>query len=197
MELIVKGLDAARDKMNKDKPYVHLWGRYVCGFRPWQSCIASFQTKKEKAVTTSMKDGTYPLLGLTELFYLCGVGQNITAKSSEAMWRRYTNVHLAVRKKPGSTASLTSAYGVTFTISDAERIAIEPLPSEISTYLNANPAILNPNGEPGDHRTHCKNFRFGWQVFEATQDDCRMLSKGEVRDSIIKPRPAYEQFFRA
>jgi hypothetical protein len=192
MELRVEGLDAARVRMKKDKPYVHLWGRYVSGFRPWRSCIASFKTTKEKIITPLMTDATYPLVGLGDLFYLCGVGQDIAAKSREPEWRRHTNVHLAVRKKPGSSASLTSAYGVTFTIFGAEPIAIEPLPSEISTYLNANPTILNPNGEPGDHRTHCKNFRFGWQVFEAAQDDCGVLLNGEPREPIIKRRSAYE-----
>jgi len=101
-----------------------------------------------------MKDGAYPLGDGGDLFYLCGVGQKDTAKTEEEWLQRHTNVHLAVRPKIGSVATIASKYGVVFTITDAEEIPIEALPEKFA--------------ELDEEHFRCKNFQFGYQVFETS-----------------------------
>ena len=103
-----------------------------------------------------MTDGIYPLRSdLSDLFYLCGVGQPDTLRDGEAWNRKHTNVHLAVTPRKGSVASIGSVYGVTFTITNAEAIPIQPRP-------------IGFKGLPDEH-SQCKNFQFGYQVFDVNE----------------------------
>lgn len=122
MLLTVSGLNAAPIR------FKHLWGRYVLGFKPWNHCLACFETKIASPVTPQMKDGEYPLSDDHGLFYLCGVGQPDSVRRGKELARKVTNVHLAVRPRRGSVAAIGSVYGVTFTIQDAQVIPIDPLP---------------------------------------------------------------------
>jgi hypothetical protein len=117
--------------------FKHLWGRYIIGFKPWTHCIGCFVKKEAKGILPNMTDGEYALDDSYELFYLCGVGWSD---------RRNTNVHLAVRPRPGSIASAGSVYGVQFTITDAQAILIQDLPR-------------GWKGLPDPH-SQCKNFQF-------------------------------------
>lgn len=96
-----------------------------------------------------MTDGVYDLDDSYQFFYLCGVGFKE---------RHNTNVHLAVRPKTGSVAAIGSAYGVRFTVWDAQAIPIK------------HPMLLEspPLGLESLEKDHigCKNFQFGCQVFE-------------------------------
>ena len=94
-----------------------------------------------------MQDGTFDLPEPTAYFYLCGVA------SGSFKLRAERNLHMAVRPKQGSIATAQSFYGPTFTIYDAEEIAIqgpiENLPGLGTLY------------------TRCKNFRFAAQMYPA------------------------------
>ncbi len=91
------------------------------------------------------------------LFYLCGVGQNLSDKSRLEDWPRQTNVHLAVRPRKGSIAAIGSVYGVTFVIEDAQAIPIM-----------RHDVLLTPGSEPAPaSHLDCKMFQFGYQMFEA------------------------------
>jgi hypothetical protein len=155
MKLVVSGLTDGTKTQFK-----HLWGRYILGFKPWTHCLPCFVTRQAKGILPTMVDGEYPLDDSFELFYLCGVGWND---------RGNTNVHLAVRPRPGSVASTGSVYGVQFTITDAQSILIH--------YL--------PNGWRGldDQHSQCKNFQFGYQMFEVDE-----VGDSAPRDTITKLR---------
>ena len=150
MELQVSGLDAAPIR------FKHLWGYYVTGFKPWTHCAQCFEHKIATAVNPTMKDGTHPLRDDLNFFYLCGVGQRDLVSTPDAWKQRATNVHLAVKPRKGSVASVGSVYGVTFTISDAEAIAIRPLADGFA-------------GIESVKHTRCKNFQFGYQVFDVDE----------------------------
>jgi hypothetical protein len=147
MLLTVSGLDAAPIK------FKHLWGRYVLGFKAWKHCIACLKTKVASSITPEMTDGVYSLSDEHGLFYLCGVGQPDSERRGKDFARKMTNVHLAARPRQGSVAAIGSVYGVTFTIKGAQAIPIRPLPDGFQ-------------GLPEKH-SRCKNFQFGYQLFEA------------------------------
>ena len=147
MELIVSGLSEA------PVPFLHLWGRYVTGFRPWKHCLACFESKTEAAVRPAMRDGVYALRDDLEFFYLCGVGQRHTKKAGPLFAQKRTNVHLAVRPRAGSVAAVGSVYGASFVIRDAEAIPIVALRQEDFPHL-------------AEAHVRCKNFQFGYQIFE-------------------------------
>ena len=80
------------------------------------------------AITSSVKDGTYNLEHEYDLFYLCGVGrpdlkhaephlkkEQPTSMSQSVYWR-------------GSVAAVGSVYDVTFTLTSAQVLPIQPLP---------------------------------------------------------------------
>jgi hypothetical protein len=140
MKLIVAGMKPG------EQTFQHLWGRYILGFKPWTHCIQCFSTKQANGIVPTMNDEEYELDDSFGLFYLCGVG-----------WkqRHHTNVHLAVRPRQGSVACAGSVYGVTFTITDAQAILIKYLPK-------------GWRGLPDQH-SQCKNFQFGYQMFEADE----------------------------
>lgn len=142
MRLEVEGLDKAQPRFR------HLWGKYLIGFKPETHCQRSFVTRDAADVRPTMLDGDYVLDDSHGLFYLCGVGYKE---------RHHTNVHLAVRPKKGSVAAIGSAYGVRFTIRDAQAIPIK------------HPMLLEvpPQGLEGLSKSHlsCKNFQFGCQMF--------------------------------
>lgn len=130
----------------------YLWGKYIIGFRPALHCQQSFVIRDDahvRRVTPKMIDGVYHLDDTYQFFYLCGVGFEE---------KHNTNVHLAVRPKMGSVAAIGSAYGVRFTIWDAQAIPIQ------------HPMLLKspPRGLDGLEVDHlrCKNFQFGCQVFD-------------------------------
>lgn len=149
MELSVSGVNA-------NHKFKHLWGRYITGFKPRRHCIQCFKTKCATSINPAMKDGIYPLRNdLSDLFYLCGVGQPDTLREGATWNQRHTNVHLAVRPRLGSVASINSVYGVTFTIKDAQVIPIRALPKGFQSLP--------------DRHTQCKNFQFGYQVFEVDE----------------------------
>jgi hypothetical protein len=140
MKLIVAGMKPG------EQMFQHLWGRYVIGFRPWVHCIRCLWTKHAKAIRPTMSDGEYELDDSFGLFYLCAVG-----------WKQKhdSNVHLAIRPRPGSVACAGSVYGVTFTITDAQAILIKYLPKGWRGLL--------------DEQSQCKNFQFGYQMFDANE----------------------------
>jgi hypothetical protein len=151
MQLTVTGLDDAPIR------FKHLWARYVLGFKPWEHCLKCFVGKDPTTVRPTMEDGVYELSDDHELFYLCGVGQDESKSLRPDLFKKTTNVHLAVRPRVGSVASVGSVYGVTFTIQDAQAIPIESIPDGFANLSHAH--------------SRCKNFQFGYQMFEATQAD--------------------------
>jgi hypothetical protein len=128
--------------------YLYLWGFYVRGFKPWHHCFKCFYGTQEKLISRKMQDGSFLLPEPTSYFYLCGVA------SGSPTLRGERNLHLAVRPKQGHVATVKSFYGPTFTIHDAEEIAIQ------------GPIESMP--ELGVSYTRCKNFRFAAQMYEAT-----------------------------
>jgi hypothetical protein len=146
MEITVSGLD------HNSSQFVHLWGRYVLGVRPWKHCQHTFEVKHATSIKPKMQNGTFPLIAEHDLFYLCGVGQEDSMKRGSQWNREFTNIHLAVRPKLGSIATIESLYGVNFTITDAKKIPIECLPD-------------NFMGLKREH-ARCKNFQFGFQMFD-------------------------------
>jgi hypothetical protein len=141
MKLTVTGTEEAGPK------YLHLWGFYVRGFKPWHRCFACFYGTQERSIHKDMQDDTYILPEPTHYFYLCGVASGPRSK------RRDNNLHLAVRPNPGSIATIRSVYGPVFTIHDAEKI-------EIQDPIQSLPHL-------GESYTTCKNFRFATQMYEA------------------------------
>jgi hypothetical protein len=138
------------DGLNPVEPrFKHLWGKYIVGFRPATHCQRSLVIKDEVQVRPKMIDGVYDLDDSYQFFYLCGVGFKE---------KHNTNVHLAVKPKTGSVAAIGSAYGVRFTIWDAQAIPIQH-----PVLLKAPPRGLNDLKEP---HLRCKNFQFGCQVFD-------------------------------
>jgi hypothetical protein len=163
MLLTVSGLDAAPVR------FLHLWGRYVLGFKPWEHCMRCFEGKEANAIRPSMKDGEYELSDDHRFLYLCGVGQRDSKRGRSDLAQRITNVHLAVRPRVGSVAAIGSVYGVSFIIRDAQAIPIEPLPEGFQ-------------GLPSKHY-RCKNFQFGYQMF-----DVDAVGEGAARDVVHQLR---------
>lgn len=149
MQLTVSGLDATLLPARFD----HLFGRYVYGFKPWKHCDDCLVANIAPAIHPTMKDGTFELED--RLFYLCGVGHELSERLHPDLIRRLTNVHLAVRPRKGSVAAVGSVYGVTFFIKDAQAIPIETLPPDF-------------RGLPEKH-LQCKMFQFGFQMFDVDE----------------------------
>ncbi len=147
MRLIVSGMNAAKAPMRFD----HLFGRYVFGFKPWTHCDGCLVARREMPIHPNMQDGSYPLQD--RLFYLCGVGRDLSANLHPHLARKQTNVHLAVRPRKGSVAAAGSVYGVSFVIEDAQAIPIETLPEP---FFGLEPK-----------HSRCKMFQFGYQMFDA------------------------------
>ena len=146
MRLTVTGLDAT----TAPNKFVSLFGRYPYGVLPWNHCQDGWATSVAKDISPTMPDGPVDLKD--HLFYLCGVGRKLTARNNREDCQKQTNVHLAVRPRKGSVASIGSVYGVTFIIEDAQAIPIEVLPDDFQ-------------GLPREH-ARCKMFQFGYQMFE-------------------------------
>jgi hypothetical protein len=157
MKLTVTGMQEALGK------YLYLWGFYVRGFKPWHHCFACFYGTQEKVIRKDMRDDTYDLPEPTSYFYLCGVA------SGPRRERRHNNLHLAVRPKLGIIATAQSVYGPVFTIHDAEEIMIQ------------DPIVDQPHLD--DSFTHCKNFRFAAQMYQAPR-----LGPDARREPIRVPR---------
>ena len=96
-----------------------------------------------------MKNGEVELRD--ELFYLCGVGRDLSLHKHPQFARKATNVHLAVSPRKGSIAAIGSVYGASFVIEDTEAIAIRHLPDGFQ-------------GLPQEH-SRCKMFQFAYQMF--------------------------------
>ncbi len=143
MRIEVAGTSQAKEH------YLHLWGMYVRGFKPWHHCFACFYGTQEKAIHKQMEDGTYDLPEPTHYFYLCGVASG----PRKDRWKN--NLHLAVRPQKGSIATVHSVYGPVFTIHDAEEIEIQ---GPITTLPHLSTLY-----------TTCKNFRFAAQQFPASK----------------------------
>jgi hypothetical protein len=142
MKLTVTGTELATGKYN------YLWGYYVRGFRPWEHCQKSFIGSLASGIGRGITDGEPVMLKEpTDYFYLCGGA----AGSREELGAR--NLHLAVRPKVGSQATIKSVYGPVFTIEDAEMIEIQP-------------ALPITDSLPKEYAT-CKNFRFAAQMYPA------------------------------
>lgn len=150
MQLTVSGLDSSIPPLR----FKHLWGRYVYGFKPWTHCIHCLKTNVAKGITPTMVDTKVdrPIQLEDRLFYLCGVGDKRSVRVHPKLEQRVTNVHIAVYPQKDSSVTVTSAYGVTFTIDGARRIEIQELPVDFG-------------GLPEKHY-RCKNFQFGYQMFE-------------------------------
>lgn len=122
--------------------FVHLWGRYVTGFKSSEHCQKCLIGQPESRIHKAMADGEIMLDRTMDYFYLCGVGRTE---------RKNTNMHLAVRPRAGSIARINSVYGAAFTIYDAEPIQIERLPTGWRDLT--------------DPYTQCRNFQFGVQMY--------------------------------
>jgi hypothetical protein len=129
--------------------YRFLWGFYVRGFKPWEHCQPCFRGTRAPGITPAMKNGSIQLGRPTKFFYLHGFAPGLASQ------RGVRNLHLAVRPKTDSTATIQSFYGPVFTIYNAEEIVIQ------------RPIAGFPSSE--DIWTKCKNFRFGAQMFEANE----------------------------
>ena len=162
MRLKISGLNTAPIK------FKHLWGRYPYGFRPWKHCIKCLVTNVANGIHPGMQDGEFEIED--RLFYLCGVGQELSPKLHPAMHQGLTNVHIVVRPNNGSLTEVGSLYGVTFRIEGGERIAIEPVPDDF-------------RGLEKKH-ARCKNFQFGHQLFE---DDPKGVVSTEVVYNLREP----------
>ncbi len=135
MQLEINGLDLAAN------PFSSIWGRYVSGFHAEHHCQKCLK-KVGDDLTQFVTDVPMPLRTNSEYFYLCALGRPRSAAS---------NVHLAVKSKEGSVASVGSLYGVTFTIRDALAVRIKTLPIG---WRGLNKAY-----------TQCPNFQFAVQSF--------------------------------
>lgn len=136
MRLEVRGMEKASQK------FVQLWGMYVSGFKQDKHCMYCLEGKKEPGLHKDIGDIDLELSNDWEYFYLFAMGR---------MPRRDTNVHLPVRSRPGSVASVGSVYGVTFTIYDAIAIRVDRLPRG---WMGLDKLF-----------TDCRNFQFGVQQF--------------------------------
>ena len=121
------------------------------GFKPWEHCDDCLVANIATAIHPAMKDGTFELED--RLFYLCGVGHELSERLHPDLIRRMTNVHRAVCPRKGSVAAIGSVYGVTFLIKDAQAIAIETLPQTFADCLRST------------RSARC--FSFGYQMFDA------------------------------
>jgi hypothetical protein len=163
MELIVSGLPPVTEANR----FGALFGRYVYGFNQWDHCDRCFLARQERKVNPLMPNG--PVQLRDELFYLCGVGRDLSPNKHPYLARSSTNVHLAVRPRMGSVAAIGSVYGASFVVKDAEAIAIRPLPDGFQ-------------GLPTKH-SRCKMFQFAYQMFEVG-----MLNLSKGGDPISKLR---------
>jgi hypothetical protein len=149
MKLLVSGLPS----LTEADRFHALFGRYVYGFKQWDHCDRCFVARQETKINPKMQNGLLELRD--ELFYLCGVGRDLSPRAHPQFARNKTNVHLAVRPRKGSTAAIGSVYGATFVIVDAEAIAIKPLPDGFQ-------------GLPPKH-SRCKMFQFAYQMFDVKE----------------------------
>ena len=126
--------------------YRFLWGYYVRGFKPWEHCQPCFVGTRADGIDPLMGDGDVELDLKSDYFYLCGVAPG------PINLRGTFNLHMAVRAKAGSVATVTSKYGPVFTIEGAEEIAIQ-----------------GPIEQVGLDESYagCKNFRFAAQMYPA------------------------------
>jgi len=128
--------------------YRNLWGFYVNGFRPRKHCQGCFAGSRAKGIQPGMGNARVDLPKQSDFFYLCGY-----ANEERAVRGKY-NLHLAVRSKAGSVASLTSAYGPVFTIEDAEQIEI--------------PEPTGPHCKWTEFDYRCKNMLFAKKMYNVS-----------------------------
>jgi hypothetical protein len=146
MRLIVSGLPPVTEAGR----FHALFGRYVYGFKQWDHCDRCFVARHETKINPKMDNGPVELKD--ELFYLCGVGRDLSPRVHPQLARRTTNIHLAVRPRKGSTAAIGSVYGATFVIENAEAITIRSVPDGFQNL-------------PSKH-SRCKMFQFAYQMFD-------------------------------
>jgi hypothetical protein len=158
MKLIVSGLPPVTEA---DRFHA-LFGRYVYGFNQWDHCDRCFVARQEKKINPKMENGPVELKD--ELFYLCGVGRDLSPRAHPQFARNTTNVHLAVRPRKGSMAAIGSVYGATFVIEDAEAIAIQPLSDGFQKL-------------PPKH-SRCKMFQFAYQMFDV--DEISLIARTPI-----------------
>ena len=127
------------------KRYRFLWGFYVRGFKPWRHCQPCFRGTRAEGISPMMEDGVVQLDRKSDFFYLCGFA------GGPKVERGKLNLHLAVRAKLGSTASVVSAYGPLFTIEGAEEIQI--------------PETCERVAGRGEFDYRCMNLRFARQMY--------------------------------
>ena len=118
--------------------FVQLLGKYVSGFDSDKHCHYCLKGKQESRLHRKMEDDSFYLESNSRYFYLFAMGRSP---------KHETNVHLVVEHRPGSVASIGSAYGATFTIRDALALRVDRLPDN---WRDLPPAF-----------TTCRNFQFG------------------------------------
>jgi hypothetical protein len=143
--------------------YRFLWGFYVRGFKPWRHCQPCFRGTRAEGIHPGMQDGIVELPKATDFFYLHGFAPG------PKKFRGAFNLHLAVRPKDGSIATVHSRYGPAFTIYGAEEVVIQ------------DPLVTQP--QLGEDWTRCKNFRFAAQIYDA-----QVLGPTASRQSITAMR---------
>jgi hypothetical protein len=87
-----------------------------------------------------MTNGVYEIPVKSPFFYICGVTEG---------WKN--NLHFAVTPNEGAVAMIDAEYGIRFTMYNASRVMITPLP-------------LKWNGLTRQY-TSCRNFQFGVEQF--------------------------------
>jgi hypothetical protein len=155
-----------------DPDHFHaLFGRYVYGYKTWTHCDKCFKARHEPLINPEIASGPVePIRLKDDLFYLCGVGRDLSPRVHPTGARNSTNVHLAVCPRKGSVAAIGSVYGTTFVIEDAQAIPIQVPTKEFSA--------LDDLSEP-ERTTHlrCKMFQFAYQMFDVDQIS---LTKGDA-----------------
>jgi len=139
MEICVE-IEGAPISSGKAAEFSYLWAKHVTGFNCANHCANCLRGAWERTICRTIVDGQYPIRMRGEFFYICGVARE---------WKN--NLHLVVKYDPGSVARVDAFNGVRFTIHDAKRIMIDPLPL----------------GWKGLDRsfTACRNFQFGVQEY--------------------------------
>lgn len=123
----------------------YLWLKSVTGFNPRQHCEKCLLGRRCRDVKPGMVASSPIALPTgADYYYLCGV----------ASTRRWAdNMHLAVLREPGATATVTSYTGRVFVIENAVEIPIPELPEG---YEGLDTSF-----------TTCRNFRFGTAMSKA------------------------------
>jgi hypothetical protein len=132
----------------KTGAYRYLWLKQVHGFDPAVHCakclkglyVPLLPFRPDRKIPTGLHAEADLDLAAAPFFYLCGV----TGRWSE-------NLHIAFRHSPGRVIEVEDDH-ICVRITDAERLAILPLPNDARAALTKL-------------FWSCRNYQFGWRAF--------------------------------